>query len=144
MRTGKILLLIAIILIIVGCIIGAIMYQVHEFYARSDPVLDEITSALETLFQKDNFKDTLTDLNHGSLLDKVTIRKSKTGSYTINKKHVYICMHDKHGEYYDRNMLIYVLIHELAHVICDEIGHTDKFNQINDEFTHRSYRNRLI
>ena len=27
-------------------------------------------------------------------------------------------------------MLIYVLLHELAHVKCDEIGHTEKFKTI--------------
>ena len=25
---------------------------------------------------------------------------------------------------------MYVLIHELAHVLCDEVGHTDKYRDI--------------
>ena len=37
---------------------------------------------------------------------------------------------DENGEYYDYNMLIYVALHELSHVLCDEIGHTPKFHRI--------------
>lgn len=51
-------------------------------------------------------------------------------SYTINKKHVHICIKDKNGVYYDMNTLTHVGIHELAHVLNDEIGHTDKFHEI--------------
>lgn len=51
-------------------------------------------------------------------------------SFTINKREVFLCLKDKNGRYYDDNMLIYVLLHELAHVLCDEIGHTDKFKEI--------------
>ena len=48
-------------------------------------------------------------------------------SYTINKKRIYICLKDKDGNYYGRNMLIYVILHEFAHVLCEEIGHTERF-----------------
>ena len=48
-------------------------------------------------------------------------------SYTINKQKVHLCIKDENGEYYNDNMLVYVSLHELAHVICDEVGHTQKF-----------------
>jgi hypothetical protein len=60
-------------------------------------------------------------------------------SFTINKQHVYICMKDEHGNYYDENMLVYVLLHELAHVLCDEVGHTDKYKQIFRSLLHRAH-----
>jgi hypothetical protein len=41
-----------------------------------------------------------------------------------------LCLKDKNGEYYDKNMLIYVLLHEISHSLCDEVGHTKKFNEI--------------
>ncbi len=53
-------------------------------------------------------------------------------SYTYNKKKIYLCLND--GDYsYDYDSIMYVAIHELAHVICDENGHTEKFWRINDE-----------
>jgi len=51
-------------------------------------------------------------------------------SFTINKKSVYICTKDENGTYYEDNMLIYVILHELAHVLCDEVGHTEKYKAI--------------
>ena len=54
-------------------------------------------------------------------------------SYTVNKKHITMCLKDKDGKYYDDNMLNYVALHELAHVLCDEIGHTPKFYAIFDQ-----------
>lgn len=59
-------------------------------------------------------------------------------SYTINKENVYICMRDERGEYYDRNFLVYVVLHEISHALCDEIGHTDKFLQIFNQVLARA------
>ena len=42
-------------------------------------------------------------------------------------------MKDENNEYYALFMLIYVLAHELSHVICESIGHTDEFNTIFEE-----------
>lgn len=54
-------------------------------------------------------------------------------SYTINKKYVFICLKDKNGEIYHNNQLVLVILHEIAHALCDEIGHTPKFQNILDE-----------
>lgn len=54
-------------------------------------------------------------------------------SYTIDKKYVFLCKRDqKTGQQYHDNQLILVLIHEISHALCDEVGHTDKFHKIND------------
>lgn len=51
-----------------------------------------------------------------------------TSSYTINKQKIYLCTTDIYsGVRYDDNMLIYVTLHELAHVITPEIGHGPAF-----------------
>ncbi len=54
-------------------------------------------------------------------------------SYTINKTYVFICLKDQHGKLYHQNQLVLVICHEIAHALCDEIGHTDKFQSILDE-----------
>lgn len=41
-------------------------------------------------------------------------------SYTIDKKHVHLCLRDaKTGNYYPDNTLVYVLLHEIAHVLSN-------------------------
>ena len=74
---------------------------------------------------------------HPEMVDHVILLED-TKSYTINKKKVYLCLKDENGDYYDENMLIFVAIHELAHVVCDEIGHTDKFQTIFQELLNKA------
>jgi hypothetical protein len=59
-------------------------------------------------------------------------------SYTINKTYVHICKKDKNGKLYARNQLVLVLLHEIAHALCDEVGHTDKFNRILDDLLEKA------
>jgi hypothetical protein len=55
-------------------------------------------------------------------------------SYTLDKKYVFICKKDKKtNEQYHQNQLILVLIHEISHALCDEIGHTPKFDMIFED-----------
>lgn len=62
-------------------------------------------------------------------------------SYTINKKTIHLCTQDPYnGEYYDKNTLMYVVLHELAHVLCSDIGHTDTFVTINSALLKHAVR----
>jgi len=85
-----------------------------DYYVARDPLLEELRQQLSVLHPR--FKDV--ELYEGNK------------SYTINKKRVYVCLKDEHGRYYNRNMLVYVICHEYAHMLCDEIGHTEKFFEI--------------
>jgi hypothetical protein len=58
---------------------------------------------------------------------------SKFTSYSINKgEELVFCIRNKtSGEIHDLNELLYVAIHEIAHIGCPEIGHTHLFKMIN-------------
>ena len=53
-------------------------------------------------------------------------------SYSVNKgEELSICLISKKtGEYHDLNLLMYVVIHEMAHFACPEIGHGLLFQKI--------------
>jgi hypothetical protein len=72
-------------------------------------------------------------------IDDLLILEGKE-SYSLNKNKVYICLKDKKtGELYDHNMLTYVLLHELAHVMNkDDVGHTPKFHEKFDELLDKA------
>ena len=59
----------------------------------------------------------------------IPIELSTTTSYTVNKERVFLCLFDEHGRLYDTPMLVYVLLHEYAHVINSDVGHTTSFFQ---------------
>lgn len=99
--------------------------RIKEKFLEDDPMLVDIRKTLESVFP---------DINSVILLKG---RKS----YTINKKRIHICLKDKEGQYYDKNMLIYVTLHELAHVRCNEVGHTPKFHEIFQEILSVAEKN---
>lgn len=93
-----------------------------EKYQQRDPILYEIRENLMLLSPKAKNLKYYQD----------------NKSYTINKQKVYLCLRDDKEKYYPMNMLMYVAIHELAHVLCDEIGHTPKFHSIFSDLLLRA------
>lgn len=114
--------LIIIIIIISLIFFYLLISQISEKYKEDDPMLKNIKSSLEKL--------------HPVVKDIKFLKGDK--SYTINKKKIYLCLKNEKQQYYGKNMLMYVSIHELAHVLCDEIGHTDKFYQIFDNLLDKA------
>lgn len=62
-------------------------------------------------------------------------------SYTINKgEKVAFCLHSKKFPYnfHDSNLITYVALHEISHIACPEVGHTELFKEIFAFFTQRA------
>jgi len=116
-NVGDTIMIIISLILIVGIISFFIYTQITEYYAMNEPKILEIKEKLRKVNPR---------------VDSLEFFAGNK-SYTINKQKVYLCLKDEKGEYYDMNMLIYVALHELAHVLCDEIGHTDKFKRIFED-----------
>jgi len=91
------------------------LMNITEGFKKEDPKLQHLKSYIAQV--------------RPDMIDRIVLLED-TKSYTINKKKIYMCLRDENGDYYHDNMLLFVVLHELAHVLCDEIGHTDKFQQI--------------
>ena len=53
---------------------------------------------------------------------------AKYTSYSVNKgERISICVRQEDNTFIDDNIIIFVFIHELAHVMTEEVGHTKKF-----------------
>ena len=101
--------------------------RIREKYLEDDPILVELKELLCDVFPEIN--------------NTILLRGEK--SYTINKSRIHICLKDENNNYYDKNMLTYVILHELAHVICDEVGHTEKFHKIFKEVLDKAVRSKI-
>ena len=113
--------------VLLGVIVAwTVTANIHERYAGSydDTVmLPKIKEALVKLDPK---------------AAKITL-KGNNKSFTLNKKETHLCLKDKSGEYYDYNTIMYVAIHELAHVLCSSIGHTEEWQGIFDVLLDRAH-----
>lgn len=63
---------------------------------------------------------------------------SGDSTYTENKNKIYILLRDSSGKYYDFNTLFYALLHEIAHVLTTEIGHTKMFIAVFENLLNRA------
>jgi len=105
---------ISVLLILFVALLSYVLFiRIKEYYQQLDPMLYKIKETLLPLHPK---------------VSEISFFEGDK-SYTINKKRIYLCLKQQ-DDYYDFNMLIYVAIHELSHVLCDEIGHTPKFFSI--------------
>lgn len=105
------ILTIALFLFLILFLILAVSYQIRENTDFSDPLIDQLKLEFEQLHP---------------IVKSLEFYVGKK-SYTINKKKVYLCIRDEKDRYYSRNILAYVLIHEISHALCKEVGHTDSF-----------------
>lgn len=66
----------------------------------------------------------------------------RSTSYTYNKgTYMVLCLRSKKNKrLHDVNTLMYVVLHELSHVACPEIGHTDLFKDIFTFFTTQAIK----
>ena len=131
------MLILFIIILFVGFLIW---YQFEEFQLQNDPKLKELKQIIEPLFiDKKKYEGYLSNMNNENIMEKVSLYKGNK-SYTINKEKIFLCLKDENDEYYDTNFLVYVLLHELSHVICDEIGHTQKFEDTFKELLNEAVK----
>ena len=106
-----------------------------ESFVENDPKLLQLNELMTDFFErhKGTWNEPVRSLIGNKNPMKEISLQTAAKSYTINKQAVHMCMKEEDGDYYPDNTLIYVLAHELAHVICDETGHTEKYNTIFDQ-----------
>jgi hypothetical protein len=95
----------------------------EKYESDTDPVLYKLKNMVRTIHPE---------------IDNLQIYKGKK-SYIIDKKKIYMCLKDQHGQYYNTNYLVYVLLHEFSHYLNkNEVGHTENFHKIFDELLDRA------
>jgi predicted metal-dependent hydrolase len=88
---------------------------------------------------KDNFaelKDYIKQLQRNLNKDRTLIYEndpnSDLTSFSVNKgEEIAFCLKSKKtGNLHDENLIMYVALHEMAHIACPEIGHGELFKKI--------------
>ena len=81
---------------------------------------------------KKEYKDYINNLY--DKIQNIAISENTTNintSYSINKKELVFCLKSKNNnKIHDFNLLMYVVIHEVAHLMCPEYGHGKLFKEL--------------
>lgn len=116
-------LIFALFLIII--VIYFIFRQIEEFTLQDDPMIVELKETIKPLIESID----INGKNGKDVFNQVKIYKGDK-SYTINKQKIFLCLKNEKGQYYNKNTLLYPLLHEYAHVYCNSVGHTEEFHNI--------------
>ena len=93
-----------IVILFVVAIAALTVLSTRTYFSSKHPLLDKIRS---------NF--TKIDPAYA----KIPLRVGDS-AYTENKEVITLCLRDDKGDYYDLNTLMYVSLHELAHIVTPE------------------------
>ena len=99
------------------------MYKLRNYLVNNIDKFPDYKDSINLL--EKNFNNERTNIYENSPDSEYT-------SYSVNKgEEIVFCLRSKKtGELHDINLMMYVTIHELAHVGCFEIGHTPLFKRI--------------
>jgi len=126
----KKIITIFVVCLVLMIIIYSAYTQIEDYKNSTDSKLIEIKRIFVDFFKQERkWKGSLKMLNTRDIMNEISLYRGDK-SYTLNKERVHLCIKDENNEYYHNSMLIYVLAHELSHVLCESIGHTDEFNRI--------------
>lgn len=125
----KHLILLVVLLIILTFSLFQIYYKIIEHYENK-----EEDAYIKSLFNEIK----LIDNDIEKIEHKLRFFEGSK-SYTIDKKDIYICKKDKKtGEIYHKNQLVLVLIHEISHALCPDVGHTPSFDYIFENLLQKA------
>lgn len=116
-----------IILFIIIVLLVAYLFSISKNRKRKNTDIgdcsfeEECTTAEENINQLKDSLD-ICAAEYGSKysvsIPLFTLREDNTESYTNNKKNIHMVIRKKNHTVYDRNTLLTVGLHELAHVLC--------------------------
>ena len=112
------------------------MFKLRNNLIKDKEKYPEFKQYIELL--ESNFNETRTQIYENDPSSELT-------SFSVNKgEEVAFCLKSKKdGRLHEINLLIYVAIHEMAHMACPEIGHGDLFKKIFKFLTLRAVEMQL-
>ena len=99
------------------------MYEIKNHLVQNIDKYEENKEYINLL--KENFTETRTSIYENDPTSDLT-------SFSVNKgEELAFCLKSKKtNEYHDHNLLMYVALHEMAHMACPEIGHGELFKKV--------------
>jgi hypothetical protein len=110
------------LIILIVCILAIIYitFQANTVQVYEDPLVFKLKQDLMTIDPR------VVNINF----------YASNKSFTEDKKRIYLCLKDRHGQYYDYNMLIYVACHELAHAFSSSVDYSHTTEEFRTNYSN--------
>lgn len=117
------------------CILIIVLLIYYGLYSKKDHIVYLNKRKIKGLKNKIN-----NILEHENIKIYYDIVESYNITYTTNKKLIHLVIwNNKENKYYDDNTLLYVLIHEITHIICNDNHESKNFNYIEEKLLKTAY-----
>ncbi len=103
-------------ILIILIIFGIIFFQ----GSKEDKHLNAMKPFLIKIIEESGFQN----------VSSFELLKSRSRTYTENKKQIHVVIDKKDGSLYNFDTLMFVVLHEIAHIISPDHHHTSRFHQI--------------
>lgn len=106
----------------------AASHLLGEIKTNIDTLIDYLKQNVDKYPEQKKYIETLYSRTRSIKLSENGMRDSYT-TYTVNKgEEIVFCLRSKKNyEFHNMNLLMFVTIHELAHIACPELNHTPLF-----------------
>jgi len=106
----------SVTMVFIFLLVGALAYTYTQrsYFSTKHPLLDQVRANFAKI-----------DPKYGDIP-----LRSGSSAFTENKEVITLCLNEPGtGKEYDMNTLMYVALHELAHVISTSVGHGTEFKE---------------
>ena len=120
----------------------------NNMYKVRDHLKSNLSTCIEKYstnqFTENDIRESIEMLNTNLNVNKTKIYEnapsSEYTSYSVNKgEELAFCLISKEsGIHHELNLIMYVALHEMAHIGCREIGHTQLFKDIFQMYTREA------
>jgi hypothetical protein len=94
----------------------------YLFWSKKDLYLESFRPKIKMILEKSGFP-----------IFPYRLKVSDTNTYTLDKRIIYVVTKNKKGQLFNTDTILFVLLHEMAHILSSENHHTPLFHQIENK-----------
>ena len=113
-----------------------IIFVIVLIYSPKDEYLNSFKPMIHKILIKSNPDILKLVYKNQKSLNHLQIRNSKQKTYTLDKQIIYIVTQRPNSQKYKKDTILFVLLHEVAHILSPDEHHTPRFFEIEKKL-HR-------
>jgi hypothetical protein len=114
-----------------------LVFVIVFYFSSKDNYLESLIPMVHQILSKCNQKEIAhLIIKNQKTLGNLQLRNSKDKTYTANKQKIYLITERSDGKKYNQDTILFVLLHEVAHILSPDEHHTKGFFEIEKKL-HR-------
>lgn len=109
-------------------LVGLVFWLANNYFIKKDRYLESFRPIVDQILKQSGFR-----------LVSYDLRSSKFKTFTKNKKTIYLVSSKQENKRFNADTILFVLLHEIAHILSSEHHHTENFYQIEKKLHQTAF-----